>query len=355
MLITVDPGKQFAEGELVTRAKLNQLANPTIGVEIEDGEVGEDQLDHAAIRAIVPYINRNLLINGNFDVWQRGGYLNADGLPTALGTTADPEYGADHWYLGEPSDVNKREIRLGMFTMGQTVVPNEPTNYLSWDQLVAETGANRPILSQPVEDVRTLAGKSATVTWWMKGDYSGNITCQLVQDFGTPAGPPSYPPRTVAATTGGTAVLVAGADWVQYTAKFDVPNLMGYGIDGPGHHLALQFLLPDNTTFDIDFAQIQMEEGTVATAYETLSLLEEIRRCERYFEFHAGIAADNITNNHPCYYFATRKYRAPDLTLLAGYSGTGMAFLPLLTVGYQQSTANSVVSAFFISAHAEII
>lgn len=345
---TVTPGYLYTSSpsDRVTKSKQNAQGAPL--VRLNAASVGSRELVPADVRQLVPSVNRNILINGNFDLWQRGGYFNADNLPVVLGASANEEFGPDRWSLGTPSGANKRNISRPPMPVGvSNGVPNEPTWYLHWDQLVAESA---PKLSQPIEDVRTLAGKNMTVSWWMKGNITANVTCRLKQWWG---GSPPPGPRLIAATTGGTAALVNGAPWKQYTATFAIPSLVGETIGGTSS-LVLQFLLPGSAIFQIDFSQIQMEEGSTATAFETLSYLEVSRRCERYFEYHGGIAADDITHNHPCYYFATRKYTAPTLTLVAGYAGTGLAFLPLLNVGYQQSVANSVVTAFFIGADAEI-
>jgi hypothetical protein len=61
-----------------------------------------------------------------------------------------------------------------------------------------------------------------------------------------------------------------------------------------------------------------------------------------------------LSNIKPCYYFATRKLRAPTIAFIGTPAGTGGAFTALLDIGYYQSAANSVVAAFFISAEAEL-
>lgn len=346
--ITVTPGYNWPDG-VVSKARLNQAAQPT--AQLDAASVGSRELIASEVRQLVPNVNRNVLINGNFNVWQRGGYTNFIGLPATMGAGTGPAMGADRWVLNEPSGASKRAISRGDFTTGQSDVPNEPQYYLHWNETVAQTGVNRPQLSQWIEDVRTLAGKSVVVTWWMKGDYSGAVTCQLRQFLGGSPGQTV----TIAADSGGTATLVNGAAWTQFTAKFTIPSLAGYSLS-TNHYLGLDFLLPDNVTFQIDFAQVQMEEGTDATSFETLPYLEELRRCERYFEYHGGVAADDVTHIKPCYYFATRKYRAVTMTLIAGYSGTMTAanFATILDTGYYQNTANSAVSAFFMACEAEI-
>lgn len=468
--IEITPGKILAAGEKASRSKLNLLGKPT--GRIGAGAVGERELDDEAVRAIVPNVNRNAIINGNFDIWQRGGYTNLVGLPAVLGASALYEYGADRWSLGLPSGANKRAISRQSFVLGQTAVPNAPTYYLKWDQQVSETA---PTLAQPIEDVRTFAGKVVTVSWWMKAEQSITVLCKLVQDFGVGWGGPSgsTQQRVITASSGGTVNLIANAQWVKYTATFSIPDLVGYTDAGGDPALILEFIMPAGV-FKVYYAQVQTEQSSKATTYETKSRQFEFDRCQRYFEYHAGIAvADDIETvsipidlasitaagdvlteyvpgyafkvlsvsfavsvpaatagkavtlnleietanvtggavalttancstlgalvagsaitalntgtatqklsveaasvtafaqgqgmlliriqktgtTKPCYYFATRKYAIPVLTVLTGYQGAGLHFTPLLDVGYYQDTGNSEFTAFFIQAEAEL-
>jgi hypothetical protein len=343
----VTPGVQQTSGKKWTTALFNLLGRPT--VRVGEGTIGDRELIGDSVRGFVPSVVRNILINGNFDIWQRGGFTNLSGLPTVLGAGADLEFGPDRWSLGDPAaGAASRQVYRGSFDLGQTLVPNEPTYYLRWDQTSAETN---PTLTQPIEDVRTLAGKKATLTWWMRSNTSGTVTVQLQQFFGG-AGPTQS--RVIAATSGGSAVLTGGAPWVKFEAHFDVPSLLGYAIGGNLNCLNLMFILPSAVTFLTDFAQVQLEQSSVATAFEVHSAQYELERCWRYFEYHGGIGASSLATSKPCFYYCTRKYRTPDIAIFGAISGTGLAFAPITDIGYYQSVANSVITAFFVTVDAEI-
>lgn len=340
------PGKVLAEGERVNRAALNQLGAPTgrVGAnEITDRELDEDSVVTIAARNGLP----NFLINGNFDIWQRGGYTNFLSLPATFGASADSEFTADRWMATDPpGGTNTREISRGSFDLDQTVVPNSPMYYLHWKQTVGDTS---PTLEQRIESVRTLAGKTVTVSGWVKSNTSGNLSIGFYQFFG------GSPGQTVTVTPQ-TFAVTGGAAWVKFEKTFAIPSLAGYEIGGDLDRLSLTIAMPSSVTFETDFAQIKVEQSARATAYVVLSPLEELQHCERYFEYHGGVAFSTITAGPPTFYFATRKYRAPTLTLIAGYSGTMTAanFTAMLDTGYFQDTANSVVSAFFMACDAEI-
>src|SRR5213595_337800 len=121
---------------------------------------------------------RNKLINGNFDVWQRGTSLSAgtgqrflaDRFNTySVGSTVAPSQQA--------------------FALGQTAVPGEPT-YFHRAVVASSAGAgNQALFAQNIEGVRTLAGQNAVLSFWAKVDATKNIAVEFVQNFGTGGSP----------------------------------------------------------------------------------------------------------------------------------------------------------------------
>ena len=297
----VTPGLLIADGVVANNSKFRQMAAPTVVV--GSNQIGKNQLVDDDVKSLVPQVSRNLIINGNFDVWQRGGWVNLVGLPTTLGAGTGQAYGADRWCLGTPTGATHRAISRQPFDLDQIAVPHSPTYFLRWSQTTSEA---TPTLSQPIEDVRTAAGMDVTVTWWMKANASKNVTVKLMQTFG---GGPAVQ-VIIAATSGGTAAITGGAAWAKFEAHFTVPTLAGNTIGGINSALVLQFIMPTGT-YIIDYAQVQFEQSTVATDYETRSYLYEIARCERFFEIHSGVLWSSVANGYPCYYFATRKQRDP--------------------------------------------
>jgi hypothetical protein len=98
---------------------------------------------------------RNYLMNGSFLVWQRG-----------VSFTANAEYSADrfqHTFAGGSSGTVSRQA----FTPGQTDVPGEPEYYFRFDKTTHVAGYST-IFKQNIEDVRTFAGQTATISFWAK-------------------------------------------------------------------------------------------------------------------------------------------------------------------------------------------
>jgi hypothetical protein len=121
-------------------------------------------------QTVVLEANRNKIINGNFDVWQRGTSFSALG------------YGADRWrsyYTGGTTTVYSQQS----FTLGQTDVPDNPEFYARLVVTSDSTSDSRASFNQKIEDVRTFAGQTVTVSFWAKANATKDLAIELLQYF----------------------------------------------------------------------------------------------------------------------------------------------------------------------------
>ncbi|UQS15554.1 carbohydrate-binding protein CenC [Pseudomonas sp. HS6] len=212
----------------------------------------------------VQVYRRNVLINGGFDIWQRG--------PTNLGPNIGG-YVADRFRCDWNGSAGVAISQQG-FAPGQTEVADEPQFFLRWQQTQVGAGATIHRISQAIESVRTLAGKTATVTFWARSDAARQLRVSVTQNFGT-AGSESVE-KTV-------DVFQLGTSWKKYSASFRLPGIAGKML-GANNFVRLAFDLPLNVLQTVDLAQIQMEEGPVSTPFEYRPVAEELMLCQRYFE-----------------------------------------------------------------------
>jgi len=240
-----------------------------------------------AVDARYPSGRRNLLINGGFDVWQRG-----------TSFTADNVYTADRWSSADGSGGSPaRTLSRQAFTVGQTDVPGEPTYYARHNQTGASTNSDSN-LNQKIEGVRTGAGQSVTLSFWAKADASLNIRLRFRQNFGSSGS------STV--NTNIADAFTIGTSWAKYTYTQTLPSITGKTISGGNDHLEVQLEFTNSSTFTFDIAQMQFELGNVATPFEHRSYGEELALCQRYYtEF----------GNHTV--FAGRAYGSADLLISA--------------------------------------
>lgn len=217
---------------------------------------------------------KNAIINGNFDIWQRG-------TSGTLAASSSFQYAsADRWgWTTDGSAYGTRTISQQSFTLGQTEVPNNPKYFCRFNQSVAPTGATFSVFGQRIESVSTFAGQQVTVSFWAKASSSTTLTqYQLEQRFGS-GGSPSAGVITVCAST-----VVIGTTWTKYTATVTLPSVSGKTLGTNGDDNLSLIFVPStpNGTFTIDIAQVQLERGPVATTFERRPIGTELGLCQRY-------------------------------------------------------------------------
>lgn len=211
---------------------------------------------------------KNKLINGNFDIWQRGTSFTTAG------------YSADRWLTS--ADTNSGwTVSRQAFTVGQTEVPGEPTYFMRF--AISAGNLAGPVFQQRIEDVRTFAGKTVTASFYTKVSSGSTFTpsyFRMTQNFGSGGSADSFviPNETITAITG---------SWAKYTYTFNVPSITGKTI-GTGNYVTFMFRIPDSTTTTVDLAQVQVEEGSVATGFEFRPIGVETALCQRYYQVRSG-------------------------------------------------------------------
>jgi hypothetical protein len=263
---------------------------------------------------------RNAIINGNFDVWQRGTSFTGS------------EYGADRWLSSRSGSTHT--VTRQPFTLGQTDVPSQPTYYIQTIVSSVAGASNNSALNQRFEDVRTFAGQQVTLSFWAKADASKNIAVEFVQNFGT-GGSPSAGVQGISVTK-----VALTTSWQKITVTTTLPSISGKTL-GTDENSSLRLIIyfdagsdfdtrtdtlgQQSGTFDI--AQVQIEAGPVATPFERRSIGTELALCQRYFQ---TMTAASLS----CQTF---KYMAGART--GSFAGGG-------TFSPQMRTAPSVTTAF---------
>lgn len=217
---------------------------------------------------------RNAIINGNFDIWQRG---------TSFASPASASYVADRWQVVWNGSGATRTVSQQAFTLGQTDVAGEPTYFIKYNQSVAGSGGTLNYLRQPIESVRTFAGRQVTVSFSAKAASATTMpVVSLAQSFGT-GGSPS----TAVFTTAASSVSIT-TSWQRFTYSVTLPSITGKTLGSDGNDwMGLIFEMPLNATFNIDIAQVQIEAGPVATPFERRPIGTELSLCQRYYQFNS--------------------------------------------------------------------
>lgn len=229
---------------------------------------------------------KNKVINGDFGVWQRGtSFTNPSGASGA--------YLADRIRLFYGGTGATRTISQQTFTPGTAPVAGyEGQFFFRYDQSVAGTGDTFNQFGNVIENVRTFAGQTITVSFWAKAAASTTLgTVSINQNFGSGGSGTTN-------TTFGTPTVTTS--WTRYSYTATLPALTGKTI-GANNFIEIRFLLPTNATFTLDIWGLQLEAGSVATAFQTATgnPQAELAMCQRYyFRQTAGAAGQHFSNGN---------------------------------------------------------
>jgi hypothetical protein len=226
---------------------------------------------------------KNKIINGNFAINQRA----------FSSTTSSATFTFDRY---------KTEFSGGTVTYSaQTFTPGaapvagyESTKFL---QVVTsgQSGANFALIDQKIEDVRTFAGQTVTISFWAKvASGTGKVGVAFEQNFGSGGS--------------GTVVLAAGdltaitTSWARYTVTAAISSVSGKTI-GASSFLRLCLFTSAGTAVSsyssigvvnqtIGFWGVQVEYGSKATPFQTASgsIAGELALAQRYYYRQGGAA-----------------------------------------------------------------
>ena len=202
---------------------------------------------------------KNKIINGDFGIWQRGTSFTTSG------------YSADRWYWD--SDGTTKTAAQQTFTPGTAPVAGYEGTYFIRGTKVAGTYG---LFYQAVEDVRTFAGQSVTLSFYAKASTSVTVDSFYSQNFGSGGS------ANVSATVGSPALTTS---WQRFSYTFTMPSVSGKTI-GTSSFVSIQPIRYVNAgNFTIDLWGVQLEAGSVATAFQTATgnPASELAACQRYY------------------------------------------------------------------------
>ncbi len=226
---------------------------------------------------------KNKFINGDFRINQR-----AFTSTTATAST----YGFDRWITS--SSDGTVTFSAQTFTPGTAPVSGyEAINFLRAATTGQTLASANTQIHQRVEDVRTFAGQTITISFWAKAaSGTPKIAVEVSQAFGT-GGSPSSTVNTYAGQ------VTTSTSWARYSVTVSVPSISGktIGTDSNSSSLPIRFHTSAGSDLNartgslgiqnatIDIWGIQAEDGSVATAFQTATgtIQGETSACQRYY------------------------------------------------------------------------
>jgi hypothetical protein len=288
----------------------------------------------------------NYIINGGFDIWQRG---------TSFTTPAASSYTADRTRTNYNGTGSTRIYSRQTFTPGSfSIFGYEPEYFYRFAQTVAGSGGTfNNFYENLIEDVRTLSGQTVTISFWGKADASRTITPSFFRSYGTGG--------STAETVVSASAITLTTEWVRYSRTVTIPTVAGKTI-GANSSIALVFGASANITQTIDIWGVQVELGSIATRfkYNTNSIQAELAACQRYYyrtggntpyDYH-GTGSAGTTNSARILVLPKQTMRvAPtsiDFANLGLYDSNSTVAVTSCT--FDQSTSNSVALALGVSS-----
>ena len=218
---------------------------------------------------------RNLIINGNFDVWQRGTSQTASGVRSA-----------DRWYLNLSGGT--ATASQGTFTDGQTAVPGNPQFYMA---LNVTTGNDNCGWQYRREGTWQFANDVYTLSFWAK---SATPRAMTVSSDSHDASADVNSSHTISPST-----FTPTSSWQKFTFKITHSNMSGLGSYANADWTRISINQGSDTStaaWKLDLAQVQLEKGDKATPFEHRSYGEELALCQRYFYAMNSNTSTNTTD-----------------------------------------------------------
>lgn len=210
------------------------------------------------IQALEQPINPNLIINGDFRIWQRG---------TSHTSTSVNEYSADRFRT--EGNTLSTTISRQTFTAGQTDVPNFPVYYARIATSASPSAGQHWALMQRIEaPLNARQGQTYTLSYWIRSTSGTVAASAFTYGFG---GTGSVRSNSPALTT----------TWQKVTNTQANVNLSGSG----AYLSAYLMHVPDTapSSISVEIANVKVEEGSKATDFEYRSFGEEYNLCYRYY------------------------------------------------------------------------
>jgi hypothetical protein len=281
---------KVSKPQINVREKISELDKPSglAGQAMLAAETPQEQFN------LISAGRRNLIINGGFDVWQRGNSFGSS-----------PGYTADRWWA--QSNHTGSAITQEEFAVGQTEVPNNPRYFLRSSLTYRTTAGDRIAWGHKIENWRGLVNQTLTISgWYRRTAIIYGTGMQLVMKQSSSF----YDSSGLAGSPATADVFPLTSDWKPFKYTFFVPSsIVGTMSSSASFDIRLYY----QTCYgagNFDIANVQLEYGNTATPFEHRSYGEELALCQRYYQkIDTGGTMGHVSANN---YFQTFfRFNAP--------------------------------------------
>jgi hypothetical protein len=285
----------YASGDILTAAQMNDLSgtlnymDPTAKgdlfpassgtalTRLAVGSNGETLVADSSTSTGLRYqatqaAGKNVVINGNFDIWQRG---------TSFTSVANGTYTADRWKTAMAA------TGLSCNVTQDTSVPNAGSKYsIKVLQATSATSVGEYAVISIFEtsQILQLCGATTTVSFWYRSNLTGAHAARLYASPMT-GGTDVAQSFTVSAANTWEKKVLTFSSFAGVTSASTAPTAeaAGLSIGFNVYGSASRTTLAANDYFQID--QVMLETGSVNTSFSRAggTLQGELAACQRYY------------------------------------------------------------------------
>ena len=285
---------------------------------------------------------RNKLINGDFIVSQRGASFSIPGNGSL--------YAMDRW---KGIVTGSRSVTITTDTSMRAGVIGARKNAVI--TLNAASGVFE--LAQAVEDVTTLEGGKATLSFYVHSSIAQTLTVQLAQHINRDN---LY--NDTAYWSENKTVVIEANTYTKVVLTWTVPRIGNLGLTLDEDNCIIAKIKVTNTSsHTLKLTNVQLESGAFATVFEQLNKHSVEDQCMRYYEmlepsanttdavYYTTSGGSEVSMSLTHTYMA-RKRKTPSVTLQTGtYAGTssfvGIDALRVVRSGIVAIYAHTIIDA----------
>lgn len=256
------------------------------------------------LNAIVERDTKSAIINGDYEIWQRGATFAA---------ISNSSYFADRWkYNKAGASVHTISRSSDVPTVGQAGILFNYSALIDCTTIDASIAANDYVFfEQPIEgyNFRAMAQKPLTASFWVKSTKTGIYSIALQNGGEDRSNIAEYVVNSADTWEFKTVNFIASpasGSW-DYTNGIGVKLIFtlaagstfqasaGSWQNGNFIATANQVNACDNAANNYRICGVKLETGTIATPFEYKSIMDKMLDCERYYEKSYNIATPPST------------------------------------------------------------
>jgi hypothetical protein len=212
-----------------------------------------------------PLMFRNRLVNGNFNIWQRG---------TSFSSVSASTYTADRWCTGGNAQA---------LTVAQSSdTPLFAGFQYSLSITTTFTSGSTALLEQRLERVNSLdfyKGTTFVISFWAKQTAGTTNSLSVAPLF--PSGVETGYSSGTNATTPTSQNATLSSSWTYYTMPFVISSA---SVVTNSLYFQFYWLSAPSNPSTVLITGVQLEKGSVATTWEQRPYATELALCQRYYQ-----------------------------------------------------------------------